>query len=94
MHIRISSPPFVNPCYFGTDIDSKDKLIACRMTLEEIREMLDADSLGYLSVEHAAQIAKVTTGCGLCMGCFTGEYPIEVPQQKPCDKFSQKLCNQ
>lgn len=94
VHIRISSPPFVNPCYFGTDIDSKDKLIACRMTLEEIREMLDADSLGYLSVEHAAQIAKVTTGCGFCMGCFTGEYPIEVPQQKPCDKFSQKLCNQ
>ena len=94
VHIRISSPPFVNPCYFGTDIDSRDKLIACRMTLEEIRQKLDADSLGYLSVEHAAQIAQVTTGCGFCLGCFSGEYPIAVPQEKPCDKFSRKLCNQ
>ena len=72
VHIRISSPPFINPCYFGTDIDSKDKLIACRMSLEEIRKTLDADSLGYLSLEHLQQIAQVTTGCGFCMGCFTG----------------------
>ena len=93
VHIRISSPPFINPCYFGTDIDSKDKLIACRMSLEEIRKTLDADSLGYLSLEHLQQIAQVTTGCGFCMGCFTGEYPIEVPEETPCDKFSQKLCN-
>ena len=93
VHIRISSPPFINPCYFGTDIDSKDKLIACRMSLEEIRKTLDADSLGYLSLEHLQQIAQVTTGCGFCMGCFTGEYPIAVPEETPCDKFSQKLCN-
>lgn len=91
VHIRISSPPFVNPCYFGTDIASKDKLIACRMSLEEIRQSLDADSLGYLSVEHVAQIAEVTTGCEFCMGCFTGEYPIEVPAEGPKNKFSQKI---
>ena len=84
---------FINPCYFGTDIDSKDKLIACRMSIDDIRKTLDADTLGYLSLEHLQQIAQVTTGCGFCMGCFTGEYPIEVPEETPCDKFSQKLCN-
>ena len=93
VHLRISSPPFINPCYFGTDIDSKDKLIACRMSLEEIRRTLDVDTLGYLSIEHCAQIARTTTGCEFCMGCFTGKYPIDVPEEKPCDKFSQKLCN-
>lgn len=93
VHLRISSPPFINPCYFGTDIDSKDKLIACRMSLEEIRRTLDVDTLGYLSIEHCAQIAQTTTGCEFCMGCFTGKYPIDVPEEKPCDKFSQKLCN-
>ena len=72
VHLRISSPPFINPCYFGTDIDSKDKLIACRMSMEEIRRTLDVDTLGYLSIEHCAQIARTTTGCEFCMGCFTG----------------------
>ena len=93
VHLRISSPPFINPCYFGTDIDSKDKLIACRMSMEEIRRTLDVDTLGYLSIDHCAQIARTTTGCEFCMGCFTGKYPIDVPEEKPCDKFSQKLCN-
>ena len=93
VHLRISSPQFINPCYFGTDIDSKDKLIACRMSMEEIRRTLDVDTLGYLSIEHCAQIARTTTGCEFCMGCFTGKYPIDVPEEKPCDKFSQKLCN-
>lgn len=93
VHLRISSPPFINPCYFGTDIDSKNKLIACRMSMEEIRRTLDVDTLGYLSIEHCAQIARTTTGCEFCMGCFTGKYPIDVPEEKPCDKFSQKLCN-
>ena len=93
VHLRISSPPFINPCYFGTDIDSKDKLIACRMSQEEIRRTLDVDTLGYLSIEHCVQIAQTTTGCEFCMGCFTGKYPIDVPEEKPCDKFYQKLCN-
>ena len=91
VHIRISCPPFINPCYFGTDIDSKDKLIACRMSLDEIRQTLNADSLGYLSVENVAKIAQVTTGCNFCMGCFTGKYPVDVPEEMPCDKFSKKI---
>lgn len=87
VHLRISSPPFINPCYFGTDIDSKDKLIACRMSMEEIRRTLDVDTLGYLSIEHCAQIARTTTGCEFCMGCFTGKYPIDVPEENHVTNF-------
>ncbi|MBE6885701.1 MAG: amidophosphoribosyltransferase [Oscillospiraceae bacterium] len=91
VHFRVSSPPFVNPCYFGTDIDSRDKLIACKYTTEEIRRQLGADSLGYLSLDAVAQIAKPTTGCGFCDGCFTGRYPIDVPGEIPKDKFTKKI---
>lgn len=80
VHVRISSPPFVAPCYFGTDIDSKDKLIACRMSIEEITKDIGVDSLGFLSIDS---IGKVAAGakCGFCTGCFTEEYPIEVNAQ-------------
>lgn len=92
VHIRISSPPFINPCYFGTDIDSKDKLIACRLSVDEIRQSLNADSLGYMSVENVMKIADVKTGCNFCTGCFTGSYPIDVPaEQVRGDKYAKKL---
>lgn len=90
VHVRISSPPFTNPCFFGTDIDSKDKLIACRLTMEEIRESINADSLGYLSAENVVRIAE-GAHCGFCSGCFTGKYPVEVPDEMPKDKFESKL---
>lgn len=92
VHVRISSPPFIYPCYFGTDIDSRDKLIACRMSLEEIRQSLDADSLGYMSLDAITKVADVDGRCNFCCGCFTGEYPIPVPgEHQPCDKFCQKI---
>lgn len=74
IHVRISSPPFKYPCYFGTDVDSREKLIANNMTIEEIREHIGADTLGYLSVEN---MLKAPEGCklGFCDGCFTGKYP-------------------
>ncbi len=78
VHMRISSPPFMNPCYFGTDIDSRDKLIACRMSQEEIAKEIGVDSIGYLSVDNVKKIAEGAK-CGFCVGCFNGEYPIEVP---------------
>lgn len=78
VHLRISSPPFLNPCYFGTDIDSRDKLIACRLTLEEIRQQIGADSLAYLAVEDLKKIAK-DTKYDFCDACFTGNYPVYVP---------------
>ncbi|MBZ4669909.1 MAG: purF [Oscillospiraceae bacterium] len=90
IHMRISSPPFVNPCYFGTDIDSRDKLIACQMSIEEIAKHIGVDSLGYLSVEGVRNLAKEAE-CSFCDGCFTGNYPSEVPKSFAKDKFESKI---
>ena len=78
VHYRLSSPPFINMCYFGTDIDSVENLIARNHTLEEIREIIGVDSIGFLSVEACDKLAEHST-CGFCKGCFTGEYPSEPP---------------
>ena len=75
VHMRVSSPEFIAPCYFGTDIPDKDLLIACHHTVEEIREMTGADSLAFLSLESLHQIAP-NADCGFCDGCFTDKYPI------------------
>ncbi len=77
VHLRSSAPPFISPCYFGTDIPSKKELIACRCSVEEIRAQTGADSLGFLSLDALRQIAP-DARCGFCDGCFTGDYPIEV----------------
>ncbi|MBP3271099.1 MAG: amidophosphoribosyltransferase [Ruminococcus sp.] len=90
VHVRISSPPFVSPCYFGTDIDSKENLIACKMTMPEICSFIGADSLGYLSIDGVKRIAE-GAGCGFCTGCFDGQYPIDVPENMPKDKFEYKI---
>jgi len=92
VHVRISSPPFVNPCYFGTDIKDCQALIACRMSLEEIRQSINADSLGYLSLENVSKLAPEAK-CGFCDGCFSGKYPIQVPEDVPGfgDKFDDKI---
>ncbi len=90
IHFRISCPPFTNPCYFGTDIDSRENLIACKMSVPEICREIGADSLGYLSLEGVRSIAD-TADCGFCTGCFTGEYPIDVPKEMPKDKFESKI---
>lgn len=90
VYFVVSSPPFRNPCYFGTDIDSRDKLIACRMSEDEIAKSINVDSLQYLSVDGVKKIAK-GAGCDFCVGCFTGEYPIEVPDEQSKSKFESKL---
>lgn len=90
VHMRLSSPPFTNPCYFGTDIDSRDKLIACKMSLDEIARYLNVDSLGYLSVESVKKLAP-EANLDFCVGCFTGEYPIDVPDEIKQDKFCRKI---
>ncbi|MEA4932071.1 MAG: amidophosphoribosyltransferase [Lawsonibacter sp.] len=77
VHMRVSAPPFVAPCYFGTDIPDKEKLIACHNSVEEIREMTGANSLGYLSLENLHKLAPEAQ-CGFCEGCFTERYPISV----------------
>ena len=75
VHLRISAPPFIAPCYFGTDIPDREHLIACDRSPEEIRTLIGADSLGFLPLEALHQIAP-DAACGFCDGCFTGTYPI------------------
>ena len=77
VHMRVSSPPFFSPCYFGTDIPNKEKLIACHNTVEEIRQLAGADSLDYLTLENLHKLAP-DARCGFCEGCFTGKYPINM----------------
>ena len=79
VHIRISSPPFLHPCYFGTDVPSDDQLIAHNATLEQICGIIGADSLGYLSIDRLGEL--VNGDSGYCDGCFTGNYPVDPPAQ-------------
>ncbi len=90
VHFLSSAPEFLYPCYFGVDIDSRKHLIAANHTMEEMREILGVDSLGFLSVEGVGKIAE---GCGLdvCTGCFTGKYPIDPPAHREKSKFEHKL---
>ena len=75
IHLRVSAPPFRNPCYYGTDIDSREHLIACRYTVPEIAARIGADSLGYLPAEALAQLIGSPD---YCAACFTGAYPTAV----------------
>ena len=90
VHMRISSPPFLNPCYFGTDISSRDHLIACRMTKDEICKEIGADTLGYLSIEGVHDIAR-DAHIDFCDACFTGKYPIAEPSEQYVSIYDQKL---
>lgn len=78
VHVRISSPPFLWPCYFGTDIPEREQLIAYNRTIDQIREVIGADSLGYLEIPRLEEIADRLS---ICKGCFTGKYPIEPPKE-------------
>ena len=78
VHVRISSPPFLWPCYFGTDIPAREQLIAYNKTIEQIREEIGADSLGYLKLER---LEELVDGLPICKGCFTGKYPLEPPKE-------------
>lgn len=76
VHLRISSPPFMWPCYYGTDIPSKEELIACNHTVEEIGKLSGADSIGFLPAESLPEML-FNKDCGYCDACFTGNYPAE-----------------
>lgn len=88
IHMRISAPPFLHPCYYGTDIDSRDNLIACNHSISEISEIIGADSLGYLPLEDLKDLCG---GMGYCSACFSGDYPTQIPQDTRKDQFEQKL---
>ncbi len=89
VHIRIASPAFVDVCYFGTDVDKKENLIANGKTVEQIRQEIGADTLEYLSLESLKEITKDCKVDNFCDGCFTHRYPIKVPKEIDKDRFEK-----
>ena len=78
VHMRVSSPPFLYPCYFGTDVPAREQLIAYNRTVEDIRQVIGADSLDYLKLER---LSDMVGGLPYCSGCFTGKYPLDPPTE-------------
>ena len=84
VHMRVCAPPIRHPCHLGVDMATKRELIAANKTVEEVRQFIDADTLGYLSVKRLLKVVGGTKG-GFCDACFTGNYPI--PVQLEMDKL-------
>lgn len=95
IHMRVTAPPFKNPCYYGTDIDSRENLIACHHTVQEIAELIGVDSLGYLNINHVGMLAggEKESG-GFCCACFDGAYPTDIPQDTAKNRFEKKICEE
>ena len=90
IHMRVSAPPFISECYYGTDIDDAQKLIANHHTVEEIARIIGVDSLGYLSVADVVRLAGDEPG-GFCTACFGGGYPTAIPCAGEKDRFENKI---
>lgn len=88
IHMRISAPPFLHPCYYGTDIDSEENLIAFHHTVEEIAKIIGVDSLGYLATD---ELRELVGNDDFCSACFTNEYPTSIPHAGSKNRFEQKL---
>ena len=80
VHMRVSSPPVTHPCFYGIDTDSQDQLIAATKTVEEIAKLLEVNSLAYLSREGMLKATQEDPN-SFCSACFTGDYPIQIPEQ-------------
>lgn len=89
VHVRSSAPPFLWPCYFGTDVPSRDQLIAVNRSLDEMCQIIGADSLGFLSLDALMKIAP-NADCGFCTGCFSGTYPVDVSKERNETSCSSK----
>ncbi len=87
VHMRVSAPPFLWPCYYGTDIDSSDDLIACHHSPDEIARMFGADSLGFFPPDRLRELA----GEGFCSACFDGRYPTRRPESARKGRYEQRL---
>ena len=88
VHMRVCAPPFLYPCFYGTDIDSKENLVACQHTVPEISEIIGADSLAFFPVEMLGLLAG---GHNYCSACFDGCYPTGIPVNTGKNRFEQRL---
>jgi amidophosphoribosyltransferase len=86
VHIRVSSPPVVSPCFYGIDMASKDELVAARRSVEEVREQIGATSLAYLSLEGLQEATRRPEST-FCRACLTGQYPTRVPAEERSEKL-------
>ncbi|MBR6785189.1 MAG: amidophosphoribosyltransferase, partial [Clostridia bacterium] len=91
VHMRSSAPPFMNPCFYGTDIDSRENLIACNHSLEEMKQIIGVDSLGFLKVEDLPKLIGKTEQCGYCDACFSNRYPTDIPTEETKRKYENKI---
>ncbi len=91
IHIRSSAPPFLNPCYYGTDIGSREELIACKYTPAEMARLFGADSVGFLPVEDVVKLGASGNCKGYCKACFDGAYPTELPKDNGESKYDYKI---
>ena len=82
VHVRISCPPTISPCFYGVDTPRKSELIAATHTLEEIREFLDADSVALPEPRRAAERGRHASAASYCSSCYTGVYPVEFPRDE------------
>ena len=88
VHFRVSSPPITNPCFYGIDTAARKELVASHKSLEEIRELIGANSLAFISERG---IREAVGGPGLCLACFNGQYPAGVPLENDVDKFALEI---
>ena len=91
VHFMVSSPPFLFPCYYGTDIKKREDLIANNHTLEEIRQMVGVDSLGYLDLNDLKSIARCDGKNSFCYACFDGVYSTRTPSTEQKRKYEEKI---
>jgi amidophosphoribosyltransferase len=91
VHLRFSAPPFLNPCYYGTDVPSRELLIASGRTVAEMAEILNVDSLGFISVDSVKKIAMGEGIHGFCTACFDNQYPTEEPKPMNYKKYDKKI---
>jgi amidophosphoribosyltransferase len=90
VHARIGSPPIIAPCYLGIDMASRDELIAAHKSIQGVEAMINADSLGYLSIDGLVESIGIDRD-NLCVGCLTGAYPVDIPGESLCQRKQLKL---
>ena len=91
IHMRVSAPPFIDACYYGTDIDSRNSLIACNHSVDEIAKIIGVDSLGYLNIDSLPLLLGGENKNNFCSACFNSKYPTEIPKSTNKNRFEEKI---
>jgi amidophosphoribosyltransferase len=90
VHVRITAPPIVYPCFYGIDMADQDQLVAAQHSVEQIRKLIGATSLGYISIDGLCRATGLNRN-QFCLACFSGDYPIAIPDKVRMSKFALEL---